>query len=1234
MRIKILAIFICLTTIAHSQKKPIYQSAISWYSMDGSGADSIGTNNLTIVNQVNFVQNSIRGRVADLDASRRSYFRFQQSPVDGNRFTFTTWFYWKSTAVRNWSEIFSLNNGANYFYFTPRMGSNGGYAALMNSQAQGTDILRTNVSLVTNTWVHLAVVVDRKRVQLYLNGTKVAEQTNRQTISTINPNSFVMGYSERDNIYTGALYDDVAIFDYPLSSNQIQSLARDQVPVRPADSVPYIVEVEDYEKAPWTKNTYDSITYLQIDTQALAGEAANNALLYGMLNGSGSYSVWGLINTVQPVSKPFLFRENNLPWSESKSLGATSGWEWKILYRSALLGNGMHTMQLAPVSPGVKIDKLLITRDWGLDPRSYIPSDIEKPLAPSVVAVIESSVTATGATVKWKSGADNIGITGYDVYANGQLVHVSADTSAIIPLLASTSYEIKVRAKDAGGNVSGFSPPVFLRTKENAFAIDLKSNQQMIHHFGASDAWGTEGIGKRWPEEKKETMARWLFSQENDSLGNPMGIGLSMWRFQIGNGSAEQVNSGYSAANEYKEMECFLNPDGTYNWSKQQGSRWFLAKAKEYGIKNFSSWINSPPYFMTKNGYVFRTSGQALEYNLKDDLYDDYAAFLTTVSKRLEDEGYPMTTISPVNEPQYQWNYTIGSAAQDGSYAKNQEVARVVREMDAKFSEQGVQTKIMIPEAGSALYMFEPRFDPLTSNQLVNFWTSAGTSYIGNLPNVSNHVAGHSYLRDTDINQLISDRQRLKMKMTETDPSLDYWQTEYSILGTGYLQGRQADELEPMDYGLWLASRIHLDLTEAKATAWSFWTALNLRNPAGDSDNRFGLITYQPNATRNDGTFESTKLLWTLGNFSRFVRPGMKAVNLTRNDNLATAASLQKQFMSAYVDEEDDKAVVVVVNNEDRNQNVDLRLSRLPSGKNIIRFTPYITNRDQNLTKAADFKANIPFTMPAKSVVTFVTSEVTDSLVVEYRAAGGTNDNQILAFVRIMNYGNRDVPYKNIKLKYWFTAEDTVGLSASVIWPGGGFFGASGKIRNVNPALDLADRLLEISFSNSCSALQAGKNSGFMLMRVYKNTGRVRFDDTNDYSFIDERQWVRNENITLYQEEILAWGNEPIEPMQELSSAQLVEEEAIISDGRSTDKQIHVFPNPFDSRLHLKYDEITEIQSITLRDFMGNLIMNCPIDPQNIRAGLIELDLPIEEGTYLLEVRLTDRTEMVRVIKR
>lgn len=92
-------------------------------------------------------------------------------------------------------------------------------------------------------------------------------------------------------------------------------------------------------------------------------------------------------------------------------------------------------------------------------------------------------------------------------------------------------------------------------------------------------------------EQQQRQIADWLFSTDNDAQGQPRGIGLSLWRFNLGAGSEEQGDSSH--IQQATRTECFLNADGSYDWSKQQGQRNFLKLAKERGVDHFLAFMNS-----------------------------------------------------------------------------------------------------------------------------------------------------------------------------------------------------------------------------------------------------------------------------------------------------------------------------------------------------------------------------------------------------------------------------------------------------------------------------------------------------------------------------------------------------------------------------------------------------------------------------------------------------------------
>ena len=165
------------------------------------------------------------------------------------------------------------------------------------------------------------------------------------------------------------------------------------------------------------------------------------------------------------------------------------------------------------------------------------------------------------------------------------------------------------------------------------FTIQTNEPRQTIRHFGASDAWSMQFIGLWDNEAEQQKVADWLFSTENDAQGKPLGIGLSVWRFNLGAGSAEQGKD--SQINPGTRTECFLTKDGTYDWTKQAGQRKFLRLAKERGVPYFLAFLNSAPVYFTQNGLATNT-GRGGNINLKDDCYDDFAKFMATAVKGIE----------------------------------------------------------------------------------------------------------------------------------------------------------------------------------------------------------------------------------------------------------------------------------------------------------------------------------------------------------------------------------------------------------------------------------------------------------------------------------------------------------------------------------------------------------------------------------------------------------------------
>ncbi|MEN2398597.1 endonuclease [Flavobacterium sp. MC2016-06] len=93
-------------------------------------------------------------------------------------------------------------------------------------------------------------------------------------------------------------------------------------------------------------------------------------------------------------------------------------------------------------------------------------SDTQVPTTPTSLA--STTKTATSISLSWTASTDNVGVTGYDVYANSVLkTTVTGTTATITGLTASTSYSIYVKARDAAGNTSASSSTIAVTTNSS-----------------------------------------------------------------------------------------------------------------------------------------------------------------------------------------------------------------------------------------------------------------------------------------------------------------------------------------------------------------------------------------------------------------------------------------------------------------------------------------------------------------------------------------------------------------------------------------------------------------------------------------------------------------------------------------------------------------------------------------------------------------------------------------------
>lgn len=438
--------------------------------------------------------------------------------------------------------------------------------------------------------------------------------------------------------------------------------------------------------------------------------------------------------------------------------------------------------------------------------------------------------------------------------------------------------------------------------QETKFTINQSEKKQQIDCFGASDAWSMRFVGEM-PQQVQDNVARLLFSSDMDVNGNPEGIGLSIWRFNIGAGSVEQGDSSY--INNGTRTECFLNPDGTYDWNKQEGQRNFLKLAKKYGVPYLLGFLNSPPVFYTQNGLATNT-GRGDTYNLKEDRYGDFVKFMADVITGLEKAyGVKLDYLSPVNEPDGHWNW-IGPK-QEGTPATKYEIARLTRMLDNELHSRGLSTQIIIPESSDYRCMMSTHMTgPERGYEIQSFFSPDSTlTYLGDLKRMPRLMAGHSYWTNTPVDYMKECRKALRDTLQKYD--VDFWQSEVCIMGNDEEIGGGGGYDRTMKTALYVARMIHHDLVFADARSWQWWRAIG-------GNYKDGLLFQYKTPEMTCDTIVDSKLLWSLGNYSRFIRPGAVRIDVFRNNsaNPDSATDPYGLMCSAYKNEDGSQVIVII----------------------------------------------------------------------------------------------------------------------------------------------------------------------------------------------------------------------------------------------------------------------------------------------------------------------------------
>ncbi|HXR46720.1 MAG TPA: hypothetical protein VN784_04705 [Candidatus Limnocylindrales bacterium] len=231
-------------------------------------------------------------------------------------------------------------------------------------------------------------------------------------------------------------------------------------------------------------------------------------------------------------------------------------------------------------------------------------------------------------------------------------------------------------------------------------------------------------------------------------------------------------------------------------------------------------------------------------------------------------------------------------------------------------------TRIMLPES-------ENWTDP--SNLVATAMSDSTSNMVG-------IVADHNY-----------DGANGPANLTKNSYGKPLWETEVSTFDAN--DGSISN-------GLYWAKRIYLFMTQAQVNAYHYWWLINL-----GTDNE-GLT---------DNNYVPDKRMYTMGQYSRFVRPNYYRVDASNTGNA---------LISAYQETNSGNFAIVAVNNTSSAIGQTINLNNFPG--TIGSVTPWITSATMSLSNQAPVGvsgSSFTYTLPAMSVVTFVGRAVASSSI-------------------------------------------------------------------------------------------------------------------------------------------------------------------------------------------------------------------------------------------------------------
>lgn len=380
------------------------------------------------------------------------------------------------------------------------------------------------------------------------------------------------------------------------------------------------------------------------------------------------------------------------------------------------------------------------------------------------------------------------------------------------------------------------------------------------------------------------------------------------------------IGSANSSALDYMNTIQPLNPGSPaaapfYNWDgSDSGQVWLSQVAASYGVKTFAADAWSAPGYMKSNGddtHGGSLCGVTNTSCASGDWRQAYADYIVQYLSYYQAAGIKVTHVGFVNEPELHEKYA--SMITNGTQS-----ADFLRVLAPTLKAAGLDTKITCCDAAG--WKSQARMQ-------------AGIQAAG-VENLVDVVTAHGY--SSPLNGTLN-------------TTLPVWQTEWSDLHGNWTNDWYFNHTA--GEGMTWAITIQKAFTESNVSAFIYWQGAEM------SGKNTALIRLAGDS------YQVSKRLWAMAQFSRFVRPGAVRIDAVGGNETVRVSA----FKNA-----DGAVAVQVINNSTDGADLELVLDGGRGGANL---TVFLTDNENDLKDMGQITAGVngtwPTTMPARSTASF-----------------------------------------------------------------------------------------------------------------------------------------------------------------------------------------------------------------------------------------------------------------------